>query len=166
MQDRHLTLARPLVDAGVQFATTHYQADDPAILALVRETIPGSEGFAPSEPMPGLIAAELDDEIIGVAIIAAMKAGPELNAYIWQLAVREDWQGRGVGTVLLGMIPQRLEEHGQVALTFGGTRPENADFFQKAGFDVHEPGAVVTINGRLVTAPEATVNPCWITRRW
>jgi GNAT superfamily N-acetyltransferase len=52
------------------------------------------------------------------------------------LVVEPSWRGKGVGVVLLGVIPQLL----QTSLTFGTCAPDTAAFHQRAGFTVLDPG--------------------------
>lgn len=62
--------------------------------------------------------------------------GPHVDARILSIAVRPDFQGKGIGGKLLGMGLDHLKDKGQVRLE---VRPDNASavhIYEKAGFEV------------------------------
>lgn len=91
----------------------------------------------------GFIAAGLHWVAVGpgdmpVGFLAAERFDPELH--IWELSVREEWQGRGIGRRLIAEACAAAETSGLTAVTLTTFRdvPWNAPFYAKAGFAILE----------------------------
>lgn len=83
---------------------------------------------------------------------------------------RPDWRGCGVGYVLMGLLPQLVEDlAGDVASTrtIGNCAPAQAGFYQRLGFRVEQPGHhldLVRFMGSMGALPDDTAQPCWFHR--
>lgn len=84
------------------------------------------------------VAEETDGPI---GFLVAEVAGDELH--VWELAVRVDRQGQGIGRRLLGAAREAAGEQGltAVTLTTFSDVPWNAPFYQRLGFEQLEDGA-------------------------
>ncbi|MGP5484912.1 GNAT family N-acetyltransferase [Brachybacterium alimentarium] len=86
------------------------------------------------------------------------------------LAVAPDWRHHGIGTVLLCI----MDQHGVPGdvtrrVFFGGCAPEEARFYQRAGFDVLQPGTPVPGEVLGSGVDFANINaeyPCCFIRPW
>lgn len=133
---RHRAYATQLADAGVTFdkmKTENRQAAE----ALVKERLIFDEPFRLTQEAGGILATH-GEALIGVAVAEAAQFGSRVTMRVTALAVTPEWEGRGLGTVLLGMMHQLVP--GRVQFLFGGCAPEAAQFYQRAGFDVLAPG--------------------------
>jgi GNAT superfamily N-acetyltransferase len=91
----------------------------------------------------GFIAAGLhwvavDDGDRPIGFLAAERFGPELH--IWELSVRAQWQGRGIGRRLIAAACAAAKAAGLAAATLTTFRdvPWNAPFYTKVGFAILE----------------------------
>lgn len=82
------------------------------------------------------VAVDAGDKPVG--FLAAERFGPELH--IWELSVREEWQGRGIGRRLLAETCVLAATAGLRAATLTTFRdvPWNAPFYAKVGFAILE----------------------------
>lgn len=82
------------------------------------------------------VAVDAGDRPVG--FLAAERFGPELH--IWELSVREEWQGCGIGRRLLAGACIWAETAGVSAVTLTTFRdvPWNAPFYAKVGFTILE----------------------------
>lgn len=80
----------------------------------------------------------VDTEIGPVGFVAAERFDPELH--IWELSVRAEWQGRGIGRRLIAAACVAAEAAGLSAATLTTFRdvPWNAPFYAKIGFTILE----------------------------
>lgn len=139
-RERHVELATGLVAAGVEFWPIRPD-DRPAIESLVNRRLEFDSPYKMDENAGG-IRAVADGETIGAMVLEGIKVdGQGTVIRVTAVAVEPDWEGRGIGTVLLGMV-QQVERS---KVTYGGCTPEAARFYQRAGFDVLAPGEAVML---------------------
>src|SRR4051812_13787761 len=90
-------------------------------------------------------------------------ANAPVAAHVWQLAVTPKWRRRGLGTVLLTMLPRVAAAHGldTPTITFGACDVPLSDFYQQAGFTVLAPGVPlpVPLEGRALIANTQPPSP-------
>ncbi|GAA5226975.1 hypothetical protein GCM10025778_15080 [Paeniglutamicibacter antarcticus] len=92
------------------------------------------------DPNAGGIRVELNGQTIGVMLIEGIEVpGDGIAARVTAVAVAPDWERRGVGSVLLGMIPQVVPAR----LVYGGCEMAAAAFCQRAGFDALAEGEIL-----------------------
>jgi GNAT superfamily N-acetyltransferase len=170
VRQRHLRYANALLGDGVTFP---YQraTERPDLLELVRAHVPGAQAFTPDENTAAVLAVDADSTLIaGVAVVFMRFANAPLAAHVWQLAVTPNWRRRGLGTVLLTMLPRLAGAHGldTPTITFGACDVPLADFYQQAGFTVLAPGVPlpVPLAGRALIANTNRHHPCWMYRSW
>lgn len=86
----------------------------------------------------GLHWAAVDAGDAPVGFLAAERFDPELH--IWELSVRAEWQGRGIGRHLIAAACVAAEAAGLSAATLTTFRdvPWNAPFYAKIGFTILE----------------------------
>lgn len=122
-----------------------------------------------------ITALSVADEVIGacVAGVHLLSDAPEPWVYVWQLAVDPGSRMRGIGTVLLTMLPEAVADVApdlpRVQGTYGACAPADASFYQRAGFDVLQPGAPLSFlipETRPVAAQSRAHHSCWLVRRW
>ena len=83
---------------------------------------------------------------------------------------RPDWRGRGVGYVLMGLLPELVENlAGNVdsTRTIGNCAPEQAEYYQRLGFRVEQPGHqldLIRFTGAMGALPDDAEQPCWFHR--
>jgi predicted N-acetyltransferase YhbS len=85
-----------------------------------------------------VLIAEADGALVG-SVFAAMKGG---GLYLTRMAVRPDWQKRGVGRALLAAAGVQAPAHGAQKLTLRVriNLPDNRAYFERAGFVVTGQG--------------------------
>ena len=78
--------------------------------------------------------AEVDDQIVG--FLCAESAAKDLH--IWELAVRREWQGRGIGRRLMKTVLDHARQNGFVSVTLTTFRdvPWNEPFYRSLGFEI------------------------------
>ncbi|MDP2712552.1 MAG: GNAT family N-acetyltransferase [Solirubrobacteraceae bacterium] len=171
---RHMQYAGELVAGGVTFRND-IAATDSRVLALIRTEVRGSGNFDPRVSTVTITAFSDTDDVIGVCVAGVHTLGDSREpwAYLWQLAVDPEWRMRGIGTVLLTMLPEVI-----VSLTpaiarlngiYGACAREDARFYQRAGFAVLQPGLPLSL---LLPAAQpwgteaSSHYSCWIARPW
>jgi GNAT superfamily N-acetyltransferase len=168
VSEQQLRYARKLLADGVTFSHER-AADHPGLLQLVRAHVPGAEGFSPDENTQAVLAVDADGGLLAAAAIKFIRTHDvPLAVHLWQLAVVSAGRRRGLGTVLLSMLPQvaaalRLPPP---TITYGVCDVPLAGFYQQAGFTVLAPGDTLPF---LFGGPAANTNrhhPCWMYRGW
>ena len=164
--ERHLRYARCLVDESVSF--DHVLAHErPAIAQLVQRNVAGAELWEPDGDCGALVAADTDGNMVGALVAGGAEFTGKITLFVLYVAVEPDWRGRGVGTVLLGTLPQMLGERRGPALTVGSCAQEGARFYQRAGFTVLDPGEPLPFPlGGAWLANRNANHPCWFHRPW
>jgi len=158
---RHMNYASSLVADGVTFEATTAE-EKPSVLALVTEHIAGA-GHVIGEEQGGLVAKS-EGLIVGALVVGAAKFTEDIVCFIRYLVVEPTWRGRGVAVVLLGVLPQLIGE--DVSLTIGNCAVDAADFYQRAGFTVLEPGVPLPFpfGARAMVQLSNRHYPCWFFR--
>lgn len=165
--ERHLRYARPLVDEGVTFE--HVGATErPAVAQLIRQHIAERERWRPDPAEGAFIALDPEERTIGTLVAGAAQFGGDIGLFVSYVVVEPGWRGRGVGTVLLGMLPKMLGGRGEPTLTVGSCALDGARFYQRAGFTVLDPGEPLPFplgDGAWLANRNANY-PCWFHRPW
>lgn len=117
----------------------------------------------------GTIAAIAPDgEVAGALMLTAWESPNHgLVVTLRALAVVPEHRGRGLGLVLMGMIPQYVELHvgREPDCTHGSCAPSAARFYQRTGCVVLKPGERLPFRTvELVNVDERY--PCHIFRDW
>lgn len=123
--------------------------DLPHVEALVREHVPGAEEWFADEDASGVIAIDKTGAAVGCAVASATRFSEDYNVTIQHLVVAPEHRGRGIGFVLLegiDALAQRLL--GPVRFT-GYCAAEHARFYQRAGYDVLQPGERLLMGPRV-----------------
>ena len=78
--------------------------------------------------------AEVDDQIIG--FLCAELVARDLH--IWEMAVRQEWQGKGIGRRLMKTAIEHARRHRFRAVTLTTFRevPWNEPFYRSLGFEI------------------------------
>jgi GNAT superfamily N-acetyltransferase len=87
------------------------------------------------------VAVDTDDQPVGLLNAVIENAGMEgKTLHIWELDVRLDWQGRGIGSALLQQAIEQARRYGLAGVTLTTFRHVawNAPFYRKSGFRVLE----------------------------
>jgi GNAT superfamily N-acetyltransferase len=165
--ERYLRYARPLVEAEVGFQKLE-RRDHAAVERLVRTEVPAMEDFAVSSVWSGGVTAHAKDEdLVGTIVVTGMSHGDRAAMMVEAIAVEPAWRGRGIGVVLLGVLPLVLPSQ-HVEFYYGMCNPREARFYQRAGYTVLEPGMALPFP--IGEDPPAFVNtttthPCWFYRQ-
>lgn len=162
VRDRYLALAQPVVDAGLEFRA--FAAEDrPEIVQLLSERIASDDAFTLATHAGG-IKATLNGKLAGVIALEGLEVpGDGIAARVTAIAVTPAWEGRGLGTVLLGMAPQIVDG---IKFVYGGCAADAAVFYQRAGYDVLQPGEALPFNlGDGLRLKSSNPHyPCWFIR--
>ena len=161
---RHERLATSLLGEGYTFIgmmRKHLEEVSDLILAAegVVWRMPDDESAA------GILALDSQGDIAGVAILNAWGDDREFNIRLHHLSVVEHERGKGIGTVLAGMLTQATRR--PASTTYAGIEPTVGAFrfYQKAGFDIHFPNEPILVSQVM----QVNNNPrfkCWAKRSW
>lgn len=138
---RHIARATTLISEGVAIEKIT-PGDRPEVEALINSRIPTQE-LRMTENHGGAIARDTKGELLGALVVQAAQFSNGAAVHVRAIAVEQASEGRGIGTVLLGMAHQVING---VQLVHGGCAPETAAFYQRAGFTVLQPGAPMPFN--------------------
>lgn len=175
MNQEQIRLATPLVAQGIQFRPfPSPEAPSDVVARFIASNIPGA---AKSGTLQGIATLDASGEIIGaVALVpdrATWPGDPDDQMLIIQVryvAVAPQWRHQGVGTVMLCIMDQLSATENITRRIFvGGCAPAEARFYQRAGFDVLQPGALLPgkyLGREGVHANGNSDYPCWILRTW
>lgn len=134
---RHRDYATTLIDAGVIFEKVEDE-DRTGVEDLVNARL-FFDGPYSMATLAGGILATHGQSVAGAVVVEAAKFDNRVSLCVTALAVTPEWEGKGLGTVLLGMAPQLVPAH----FVFGGCAPDAARFYQRAGFDVLAAGELL-----------------------
>ena len=176
VNQEQIRLATPLVEQGVNFRSFP-SAEAPAevVAEFIASNIPGA---AKTGILHGMAALDPSGEVIGAVALGADRAtwpgdpdGQMLIVHVRYVAVAPQWRHQGIGTVMLCIMDQLSATENITRRTFvGGCAPAEARFYQRAGFDVLTPEALLPgeFLGREggVHANGNADYPCWILRTW
>ena len=164
-QQRHLRYARELVAGGVTFRRIE-PTDRIQVRTMVRAYVAGAHGFEFDEDAGGLVAVDGADVVIGALVVNAADFNSQIAVFVRFLVVEPTWRGRGVGVVMVGMIPQILG--GQPSVTVGNCAARDARFYQRAGFSVLDSGQRLPfpLGNQALMSNTSTSQPCWFFREW
>jgi GNAT superfamily N-acetyltransferase len=78
--------------------------------------------------------AEVDDQVVG--FLCAEPAARDLH--IWELSVRREWQGRGIGRRLMKTVIEHAQHNKFLSVTLTTFRevPWNEPFYRSLGFEM------------------------------
>lgn len=166
---RHIKLATSLVDLGVEFRPWQDE-DTRAIVQLVRSHILGSEQSKLEDGSGVIVARDINQKVIGCAVLGlGVDDNSVLLMKLTSIVVVPEWRGKGLGTVMLGVIPQIVPDRPGTDLSksplivYGSCSIEGQLFYQRAGFNVQEPGLPLQLpfgNGATMHNTN-TEYPCW-----
>jgi GNAT superfamily N-acetyltransferase len=158
VKKRHMRYAQALVDDGFTFDLLVDDGRD-EVTALIREATPvpeanpapeattayeaaGASAFTLQAHDSGLAVRDRAGALAGAVVVTAVSYDNGTALFIRALATAAGFRSRGIGTVLLGMVPQVLGQAGLPtrALITGVTPQARASFVHRAGFVVLEPG--------------------------
>ena len=175
MREEQIRLATPLVAQGVQFVGfPSAEVEATAVATFNAEMITGSTA---EDNLQGVAALDSNGTLIGAVTLGPLISSPDhspsektLAVLVRYLAVAPDWRHHGIGTVLLCI----MDQHGVPGdvtrrVFFGGCAPEEARFYQRAGFDVLQPGTPVPGDVLGSGVDFANINaeyPCCFIRPW
>lgn len=169
---RHLDLAQQLVHLGVEFR--HAREDEKeTVRSLVRSHIKGSEQTTFAEESGFLVALDTSQQIIGCTVVGlGVDDHKVLMMKLTSLVVVPEWRGKGLGTVLVGMLHQVIQNLPGVDLTtspliiYGSCSVEGKVFYRRAGFDVLEPGQplMVPFGNMGIMHNQNVEYPCWFSK--
>lgn len=169
VRDRYLECAQATVDAGFEFRA--FAAEDrPGIEQLLNERITSDAAFVLATEAGG-IKATLNGHLAGVIVLEGYEVpGDGIAVRVTAIAVTPTWEGRGLGTVLLGMAPgfTALLENApgfisEIKFIYGGCAADAAAFYQRAGYDVLQPGEALPFHlGDGLNLKSSNLHyPCW-----
>lgn len=164
---RHLRYAQALVSDSIGFRPLDSSRDED-VAWLLHAIIDGGAGpLTLDTDLAAIVANHADQTIVGGLLISATVLPHGCVAVIRHLAVDPGWRGRGIGLVLLGVLPQ-LSQNTPPALTFGHCAEQDAGYYQRAGFTVLPPAVPLPKQLAEHVPPTSTSphQPCWIYRTW
>lgn len=170
VNDFYAVNALKLHTAGVVFSP-YKPADKHEVEALVSSTIADSEDFAIiSGEMGGIVARDRGD-LVATLMLTVAEFDGALLVTIRDLATSPQHRGRGLGTVMLGLIWQITHDgFGRLPdATAGNCSLETARFYQRAGFTVLQPGIIMPASATLpvpLGIPPESAHPHLIVRPW
>lgn len=128
-------IVREFAAEQVNAGNWHTQDAEQLAAKELRRLLP--EGLA----TPGmlLLTATIDDTIFGhVWIATAIPDAPEGEAWIYDIAVKDDLQGRGYGRQLLRAAERTAKEYGATALGLNvfGTNDVARSLYESSGYEV------------------------------
>lgn len=162
VRDRYLEHAHAAVAAGLEFRA--FAAEDrPEIEHLLNGRITSDNPFTLAAAAGG-IKATLNGELAGVIVLEGIEVpGDGIAVRVTALAVTPTWEGRGLGTVLLGMVPGFATG---IKFIYGGCAADAAAFYQRGGYDVLRAGESLLFNlGDGLNLKSSNRHyPCWFIR--
>lgn len=163
VQERYTKSAESLIGQGVEFYGI--QPDSAAAVeTLVNKRVEFDSPYTMDSNAGGL-RADLGGRTIGVMVLEGIEVPDDgIAVRVTAVAVEPDWEDRGVGSVLLGMIPLLV----QPRLVYGGCDVGGAAFYQRAGFDVLAEGEMLHLPmGKGAAFKSSNVHyPHWFVRHW
>ena len=112
----------------------------------------------------GGIKATLNGQLAGAIVLEGLEVpGDGIAVRVTAIAVAPTWEGRGLGTVLLGMVPSFAP---RIKFIYGGCATDAAAFYQRGGYDVLQPGESLPFNlGDGLNLKSSNLHyPCWFIR--
>ena len=128
---------------------------------LVRATVPGMANATFDDDMGGIVARTKSNEpeIVAVVGVSAYEVDSVKFRVIRLVAVRGDYQGKGLGAVCLNAARQRFLPDANY--TYGNCSPSEAPFYARTGFTVLDPGvAFPFVSGRSRLQIASATQPC------
>jgi L-amino acid N-acyltransferase len=110
---------------------------DAGVSAAVRGWVEGSLG-AMSDGDQAVLVAELDGLLVGFVTLSSVRHwSGELDAWIGELVVHPDAEGRGMGTSLVEAVIERAREdgHARISVSTGATNSRARRLYAKLGFE-------------------------------
>lgn len=162
VDQRYLQYATTLVAAGLEFRAIR-GTDKSATEDLMNERLYFDRPYKMGNGSGGLLVTAEEEIIAGMVLDVQEGQEAEFAVRVTTVAVTPEWERRGVGTVLLGMIHQIVAVP---KLIYGGCEPHAASFYQRAGFDVLREGELLpfTLGGGMLLAATNPHYPCWFVR--
>lgn len=160
-EDRHVAYATELVKAGLEFRPIDDRSRIDAE-RLVNDRVKFDTEFRMAEAAGGIRVVD-GSETVAVMILEGVEwEGEGAAVRVTAVAVAPSHEGRGIGTVLLGMVPQVHP----AKLIYGGCSVNGARLYQRAGFSVLAPGEALPFmfSGGLRILSSNRDYPCWFFR--
>jgi GNAT superfamily N-acetyltransferase len=103
---------------------------------IAEDLVIEADDYPPLIAARGVRVAEADGVLAG--FVHTEPVGDELH--VWELAVRQDRQGQGIGRILMTAAREEALTHGCRAMTLTTFRaiPFNAPFYQRLGYEILE----------------------------
>jgi len=162
VRERYLERARAVND-DFEFRTFTEQ-ERPTIEQLLNEQLINESTFTMSAEAGGIKASH-NGELAGAIVLEGVETpGDGIAVRVTAVAVTPKWKGQGLGTVLLGMVPNFTTN---VKFIYGGCAVDAAAFYQRAGYDVLQPGELLPfhLGGSLTGLASSNPHyPCWFIR--
>lgn len=169
-QALYLERAQQLHAADIDFRP-YRAADREEVEALVRSSVEGSSDFdlIPGE-MGGVVARDRG-ALAAALIVSVAEFSGALVVSIRDLVTASSHRGRGLGTVMLGLIWQITQnEIGRMPdSTNGNCNRAAARLYQRAGFTVLQAGVSARPSAEMpvpIAIPEDSTHPHLILRPW
>lgn len=161
VQEKFHAYARAAIASGLDFSPIA-DTDRPSIEQLMNSRLASEFSFSPAA---GGFKATLNDELAGAVVIEGFRA-PSVGTVIRvrAIAVEPSWERQGLASVLLGMVPSVTPD---VKSIHGGCTPDAALFYQRAGYDVLQPGENLPLDlgtNELLQSSNPDY-PCWFIRQ-
>lgn len=111
--------------------------DEPVPYNLLLDADPSKEAVDRYLNASKIYIASFEDDVIGVYVLYPLDA---LTLEIKNIAVAEEFQGKGVGTLLLEDASQVANKKGVKKLTIGTSNASTAQLhlYQKNGFEIND----------------------------
>lgn len=170
VRKRHRAYAQELVNEDIYFQS---RIDGGETNNLIRRRLPSMDTFTVAETDGVIGSLSKEEELLGVLVVALAEFDGSSVAFIRGLAVEEGHQGRGIGTVLLGLIDQMTDKDAggrKLAGVVGSCAVDEDAFYQKAGYTVLQPGQPMPwLYGAQAGTRLENSNPthdCWFYREY
>jgi GNAT superfamily N-acetyltransferase len=162
VKSQHLKYAEGLHQT-LQFRRIQ-SADRENVSALIgREVVGVSASYSMADDDGGVLAETKSQELVGAITVQGADYDGRIAIMVRSLSVESSWRGRGVATVLLGMLNQLLPDT-TVATIYGNCSSEAVDLYARAGYTVLKEGASLpfALGSKAISMQLSnTAYPCW-----
>lgn len=140
--ERHVERATELVSQGITFRRPNSPKEETAGTALIHQHIADASSFSLHKDAGMLLAFDANQQVISVAVcgLGVFDNGESLMLTINHLVVEPRSRGKGLGTVMVGMVsqlvPPAAKQHASRILINGICATNGRTLYQNAGFTV------------------------------